>query len=241
MISRSVLSPCTGASPIRRSPRWRRPALTSASPTQLPSSDGRRAGGDVAEAAVGGCRHDQLRAVAQAARAVDGAHAHQLQALRRGEARALRERAADEVAALLQQALQAEIIGRGIAVQLRGGDVPFLDAQGVERIESVGADAERRARPPAAPTRRRRRAAPAPRARRRARRRSEMRNTRPAIPAMRAAAGRHERKGRVGRDRGPSTTRAATSRARGPASANCAHWSPTSVSSRRGRGTAVCR
>src|SRR2546421_6807022 len=52
--------------------------------------------------------------------------------------RSLRQRAADEIPVLLQHPLQAEIIGAGVAVQLRGGHVTLLDAQRVERIEAVG-------------------------------------------------------------------------------------------------------
>src|SRR2546430_7988948 len=67
--------------------------------------------------------------------ALEGPHADELQPIGRRQPGALRQRAADEIPVLLQHPLQAEIIGAGVAVQLRGGHVTLLDAQRVERID----------------------------------------------------------------------------------------------------------
>src|SRR4029077_7102010 len=105
-----------------------------------------RGGGHVAETCSGRLGCDELAAVAQTRRAAERTAADQLQPLRVIERGALRKCAPDEVALFLQQALEAEITGGGVAVELSGGHVPLLDAQGVERIETVGADVETRPR-----------------------------------------------------------------------------------------------
>src|SRR5882762_5497592 len=97
---------------------------------------GRR--GHVAETRGARLRRDQLQAVAQAVPALEGPYPDELQPIRRREAGALRQRAADEIAVLLQHPLKAEIIGAGVAVELRSRHVALLDAQGVERLEAVG-------------------------------------------------------------------------------------------------------
>src|SRR5260370_5813499 len=97
---------------------------------------GRR--GHVAETRGGRLRRDELYAVAQALRALEGPHADELQPIGCRQAGALRQRAADEIAVLLQHPLKAEIIGAGVAVQLSSGHVTLLDAQGVERLEAIG-------------------------------------------------------------------------------------------------------
>src|SRR5256885_5366482 len=90
-------------------------------------------GGHVARTGRASLRCDELQAVSQTVRARQGTYADELQALGRREAGALRQRAADEITLLLQHPLQAEIIGAGVAVQLCGGHVTLLDAQGVDR------------------------------------------------------------------------------------------------------------
>src|ERR1700730_5197632 len=97
---------------------------------------GRR--GHVAETRGGRVRRDQLQAVAQALALEGPPYAYELQPIGRGEAGALRQRAADEIAVLLQHPLKAEIIGAGVAVQLSSCHVTLLNAQGVERFEAIG-------------------------------------------------------------------------------------------------------
>src|SRR5262249_42895959 len=108
--------------------------------------DGGCGRGEVAETHIARVGSDELAAVAQPLRAVTRAHADELEPLRARERRTLRERPADEVALFLEQALEPEIIRRGVAVELSGRDVPFLDAQRVERVEAVRAHLEPRAR-----------------------------------------------------------------------------------------------
>src|SRR4029077_14793971 len=99
---------------------------------------GRSAGGNVAEALARGSGVNELRAVAQAPCRIERAHPDQLQPLAGEHSRAPRECAPDEITLLLQQVPEAEVRGAGVAVELRRRHVSFLDAQGVERIESVG-------------------------------------------------------------------------------------------------------
>ena len=53
----------------------------------------------------------------------------------------------DEIAFRLQHAFETEIVGGGVAVELGGRDMALLDAQRVERIDSVGQRAKRKPRP----------------------------------------------------------------------------------------------
>src|SRR3984893_19408201 len=105
---------------------------------------GRR--GHVAETRGGRVRRDQLQAVAQALAPEGPPYADELQPLGRCEAGALRQRAADEIALLLQHPLKAEIVGAGVAVQLSSRHVTLLNTQGVERFEAIGRNAEGLAR-----------------------------------------------------------------------------------------------
>src|SRR5215469_9153119 len=78
-----------------------------------------RSGGQVAEALIACFGRDELAAVAQSLCAVAWAHADQLQPLGARERCASGERPTDEVALFLEQARKAEIVRRGIAVELR--------------------------------------------------------------------------------------------------------------------------
>src|SRR5579863_68871 len=99
-------------------------------------------GGDVAKAHAARLVAEQLGAVAQPPGAIDGAYTDQLQSIARAHPRALGQGAADEVALFFQQPFEAQVRGAGIAVKLRARDVSLLDAQRVERVESVRSDAE---------------------------------------------------------------------------------------------------
>src|SRR5689334_10394999 len=70
--------------------------------------DRRSRRGHVAEARGASLGVEQLHAVTQRTCAIEGAHADQLQPVGRDEPRALRERAADEVAVRLEHALHPE-------------------------------------------------------------------------------------------------------------------------------------
>ena len=86
-----------------------------------PALEGRRrgGGGQVANAVVAGTGSHQLGAIAQPVGSGDRPNAHQLQPIGRAESGTLRQGPANEIAVLLQHALQAQIIGAGIAVELR--------------------------------------------------------------------------------------------------------------------------
>src|SRR5262245_13025527 len=82
-----------------------------------------------------------MRAIAKAFETIDGAHAYELKAIYRSHAGTLSEHPAYEVGVFLQHAGEAEIIGVRVAVELCAGDVAFLDAQRIERVEAVWGDA----------------------------------------------------------------------------------------------------
>src|SRR5262249_40511303 len=80
---------------------------------------GWRGGGDVAEARVVRPGGEEVHPVAQPARTVYRMHADELQPFRGGRL-AARECPADEVAALLQHALEPQVVRARVAVELRG-------------------------------------------------------------------------------------------------------------------------
>ena len=90
-------------------------------------------------------RRPQMRAAAQPGFGVYGPDADELQPARFLHSGTFQQRTADEIAALLQHPRQAEIAGRGGAVQLAAGHMTLLDAQHVQRVQPIGPDAVGRA------------------------------------------------------------------------------------------------
>ena len=127
----SVCSACAGDAATRRWPEAR--ASGGEQREAHPALKGRRGShrSEITEARLAGAAPEQLRAIAQPFARIERSHANELQAVRGTETRALRERAPNVVALLLQQARHAQILGAGVAVQFGAGDVAFFDAQNI--------------------------------------------------------------------------------------------------------------
>src|SRR3990170_978849 len=105
--------------------------------------------GDVALVVLGGglgVLGNEMGARAQADLPVERPQAHERRTRGIGERGPRRHEAANEVLLGREQLAKAEIVRRGLAVQLAARRMPFLDAQDAERLGAVRRDAEGRAR-----------------------------------------------------------------------------------------------
>src|SRR5260221_2129857 len=86
---------------------------------------------------------DDLRARAQPRLAVDRHESDEAMPLRIDEARPRQGASSDEISLLAaDETAEAEILRRGIAVELRAGDMALLDAHDAHRFGAIGGDAE---------------------------------------------------------------------------------------------------
>src|SRR3990170_7517882 len=105
--------------------------------------------GDIALVVLGGglsVLGNEMSARAQAVFPVERPQAHERRTRGIGERGPRRHEASDEVLLGREQLAKAEIVRRGLAVQLAPRWMPFLDAQDAERLGAIRRDAEGRAR-----------------------------------------------------------------------------------------------
>src|SRR5215207_10217011 len=74
---------------------------------------------------------------------IRGRYANELPSLWVAKPRSRQRPLSDEVAVVLEHPPEPEIVGCRSAVQLRSRNVPFLDAERIDRIDPVRGDAER--------------------------------------------------------------------------------------------------
>ena len=145
-------SACIGELPISRWPMRARPAGEQRQPHPAFELDRGRRGGHVAEASArGACAATSWAPLRRRRARSSGRTPTSCRRSGALSAGALRQRAADEVAVLFQQALKAQIRRAGVAIDLGRSHVALLDAQRVERIQAVGRRCRTARRPRAAP------------------------------------------------------------------------------------------